>query len=342
MTRIVGLNGPVLGLVVVLVMVMVMVVVDTPDTPEPVATVFEFALLGDNPYPPEHIPKFERLIDAANADSDLQWVIHVGDIRSTPRSPCSDEIILGRFELYQRFAAPFIFTPGDNDWFDCGTDAGGGFNEAERLAFLRRTFYPAPGRTTGGRTFEVETQSSEPRFGAIVENVMWERNGIVFATIHLVPIFGQVSQEVETLQAELMDAALIWIERAFARATELDSPGLFLAMQGDPWVVSGLPLVVELLCDGCLAPRPGLERLYAPLARATIEFGRPVVMAVGDTHVFRVDKPMLAPDTRRPVDNFTRVEVFGYPRVHWVHVTVDPDEPEVFTFRQRMIEANID
>ena len=342
MTRLVGRYGPVLGIVIVIAAAYYAPASAVADTSQSAATAFEFALLGDNPYPPEHIPKFERLIDDVNADPDLRWVIHVGDIRSTPRSPCSDEVIRGRFELYQRFDAPFIFTPGDNDWFDCGTAAGGSFDEAERLAFLRRTFYPAADRTTGGRPFGVESQSADPRFQAFVENAMWVRDGIVFATIHLIPIFGRVSTELARMQAELMDAALVWIERAFARAAELDSPGLFLAMQADPWVVSGLPLVVGQLCVLCLEPRPGLERLYEPLAEATMAFGRPVVLAVGDTHVFRVDKPMLAPGTSLPVDNFTRVEVFGYPRVHWVHVTVDRDDPEVFTFRQRVIAENID
>ena len=345
MTRTVELNGP--GLVLLIVFGVAQgcgapAGVETPDTPGQTSAAFEFALLGDNPYPPEHIPKFDRVIDAVNADPDLRWVVHVGDIRSTSRSPCSDEIIQGRFELYQRFTPPFIFTPGDNDWFDCGNAAGGGFDEAERLDFLRRTFYPVPGQTAGDPTLAVETQSSDPRFDTVVENVMWERSGVVFATLHLVGFFGEPSAEVAQIHDHLMDAALEWIDRAFARAAELNSPGVFFAMQSDPWVASGPTGFLERLCDGCLAPRPGLERLYEPLTRATIEFGRPVVLAVGDTHVFRVDKPMLAPGTRLPVDNFTRVEVFGYPRVHWVHVTVDPDEPEVFTFRQRVIEANID
>ena len=110
---------------------------------------FEFALIGDNPYPPEHVPKFERLIEDVNGHKNLQWVLHVGDIRSTAQSPCSDKIIQGRFNLYQGFDAPFIFTPGDNDWFDCGTTLAGGFDETERLSFLRETFYPEPTQTTG-------------------------------------------------------------------------------------------------------------------------------------------------------------------------------------------------
>ena len=302
---------------------------------------FEFALIGDNPYPPEHVPKFERLIEDVNGHKNLQWVLHVGDIRSTAQSPCSDKIIQGRFNLYQGFDAPFIFTPGDNDWFDCGTTLAGGFDETERLSFLRETFYPEPTQTTGGRTLTVETQATDPQFPAMVENALWEHHGIVFATIHLIVLTGNESTELIKMQSELMDAALAWIDRAFERATAINSPGLFLAMQADPWVVSGNPPVVNLLCEGCLAPRPGLERLYGPIAKATIAFGRPVVLATGDTHIFRVDKPLREPETGRVINNFTRVEAFGFPSVHWVHVSVSLDEREVFTIRQRVIDSNI-
>jgi hypothetical protein len=36
-----------------------------------------------------------------------------------------------------------------------------------------------------------------------------------------------------------------------------------------------------------------------------------------------------------------RVETFGTPNPHWLHVTVDPDDPNVFTFRPRIVAANV-
>jgi hypothetical protein len=41
------------------------------------------------------------------------------------------------------------------------------------------------------------------------------------------------------------------------------------------------------------------------------------------------------------MENFTRVELFGSPYHHWVHVTADANDPNVFTFRPRMVTANI-
>ena len=65
-----------------------------------------------------------------------------------------------------------------------------------------------------------------------------------------------------------------------------------------------------------------------------------VVLAVGDTHVFRVDKPLYYDDRSRLVEHVTRVEAFGSPHIHWVKVTVDPDSPEVFQFKQQLIMEN--
>jgi hypothetical protein len=50
-----------------------------------------------------------------------------------------------------------------------------------------------------------------------------------------------------------------------------------------------------------------------------------VVLVHGDTHRFRVDHPLLHPETRRPLANFTRIEVFGSPSVNWVRVRVESD-----------------
>jgi hypothetical protein len=85
----------------------------------------------------------------------------------------------------------------------------------------------------------------------------------------------------------------------------------------------------------------GFAEVRAAFEREARAFGKPVVLVHGDSHYFRVDKPLLV---RRgggvPVANLTRVEVFGSPFHHWVQVTMDAGNPEVFTFRPRLVEAN--
>lgn len=293
---------------------------------------FAFALVGDNPYSAETYPKFERLIDDVNRQEDIGWVVHVGDVKAGTQS-CSDEELTARFRLNQRFDAPFIFTPGDNDWQDCDRQSAGGFDPWERLAFLRRLFYPDPSRPVDSE-MRLDAQSSRPDFAEIVENAMWQRAGILFATVHATAL--TVPPEAPERPQRLSNAAAAWIREAFQRAQSSNAPALFLAMQGDPWVVWGLPLLVERRCPECLRPRAGLEWLYPILVEGTRAFGRPVVLAVGDTHVFRVDKPLYDGDGQL-VEQFTRVETFGNPNVHWVRVEVDPRQPWVFSFHQQLV-----
>jgi hypothetical protein len=65
----------------------------------------------------------------------------------------------------------------------------------------------------------------------------------------------------------------------------------------------------------------------------------------GDSHYFRVDKPLQDAAGRR-VQNFTRVETFGDHAesnnndVQWVRVDVDPASRGVFSFQPQVIPQN--
>ena len=65
----------------------------------------------------------------------------------------------------------------------------------------------------------------------------------------------------------------------------------------------------------------------------------------GDSHFFRIDKPLGYRRGRGPLtpqlENFTRVETFGAPNHHWVQVFVSADDPNVFTFRPRIVDGNV-
>ena len=267
----------------------------------PPGSAFEFALLGDNPYPPANVPRFENLIRDVNAAGDLSWVIHVGDILRPNAVGCSDNVLRARFDLYQGFAFPLVYTPGDNDWFDCRGPGAGGHDPYERLEFFRALFFPDPSLTTGGGQMTVQTQSSEPEFEEFVENAMWTKEGVAFSTFHLI---GLPPSEDPVGVERRMDAAVSWIAKTFELARASGSVGVFMSTQADPWVVSGLPPLIRRLCPECPDPRPGLERLYQVLEREASAFDGPVVLAVGDTHVFRVDKPLYVADTGLLVENF--------------------------------------
>jgi hypothetical protein len=61
----------------------------------------------------------------------------------------------------------------------------------------------------------------------------------------------------------------------------------------------------------------------------------------GDSHYFRVDKPLLD-STGKRVANFTRVETFGDHQptlgdVNWLKVNVDPSSREVFWYEPQIV-----
>ena len=100
--------------------------------------------------------------------------------------------------------------------------------------------------------------------------------------------------------------------------------------------------------------RSGYEEFIATLRTRTVAFGKPVVLVGGDTHTVRIDKPLttlypghtsasgsgIQPSTAGTrIQNFTRVEVFGAPDVHWVRGVVDPFDPNLFTFAMHTIDG---
>ena len=89
----------------------------------------------------------------------------------------------------------------------------------------------------------------------------------------------------------------------------------------------------------------GYREILTTLRDETVAFRRPVALVHGDSHYFRVDKPLLDAQGRR-LENFTRVETFGDHQengnndVHWLKVTVDPSSREVFGYQPQLVPAN--
>ena len=84
--------------------------------------------------------------------------------------------------------------------------------------------------------------------------------------------------------------------------------------------------------------RSGFRDIVPVLERETRAFGKPVVLVHGDTHYFRIDKPLPFVDGPRSATapsllrNFTRVETFGPVDLHWLRVRVSPANPNFFLF----------
>ena len=286
---------------------------------------FEFALIGDARYRPDEDVKFRRVMEAIDRRS-VAFTVHIGDIKGGGR--CSDDVYSRTRLLFDEFSSPLIYTPGDNEWTDCGDRT-----PSSRLALLRRVFF-AGDESMGRRRLRLERQS-----GAYPENARWRHGGVTLATLHVVgsnnnlpgpadPTAPRGGRGDAAEHAARNAADLEWLAQTFATARADGSMGVVLAMHADP----GFELP--------RGQRGGFEELVAALEREAVAFAKPVVVVHGDTHVAVVDKPLKDSRTGRTVENLTRVETFGSPDIHWVRGAVDPGHPELFTFTQEVVEAN--
>jgi hypothetical protein len=121
---------------------------------------------------------------------------------------------------------------------------------------------------------------------------------------------------------------LAWLEQTFAVAKASKSVGVMFFIQANPF-------------DGAPEELTGFADTLSALEQQTIDFGKPVVLVHGDSHYFRIDKPMVASTSGRRLENFTRVETFGTDDVHWTRVSIDPREEQVFIFRQEIVAENL-
>ena len=82
----------------------------------------------------------------------------------------------------------------------------------------------------------------------------------------------------------------------------------------------------------------GFQKIREKLAALSRKYGKPVLWVNGDSHRFIVDKPLLNPDKRTTILNFTRLQVFGDADMATVKVMVDPKLKELFSFRQLLMD----
>jgi len=300
---------------------------------------FSFALIGDLGYTPQEEPWTANVFADLNRHSALAFVVHLGDL-SSPRFGCTDELLARRLAQFNASAHPVIFTPGDNDWTDCHEPAVKGGDPLQRLARLRTVFFQGE-RTLGGRTFALTRQSGDPAFAKFRENVRWDQGGVTFLTLHAPGSNNGLGRtpEGDAEFAERNKANLAWLEQGFAHARRTNARAVMVLQQANIFPeFSPFP--------GRPMQPSGFADLRALLAKEAAGFGKPVVLAHGDSHFFRIDAP-LSPQRVRgaPVtpalENFTRVETFGTPYHHWLEVTVEADDPNVFTFRPRIVRENL-
>lgn len=270
-----------------------------------------FAVFGDlqDESPAGHAADL-ALADAINAAApDLS--IFIGDIQGG--GVCEDRHREEAAAVFARVDGPVVVTFGDNEWTDCALPGKGDFDPFERLARLREAFAP-DGLSLGGAPMPLDRQA-----GPTPENALWSQGGVVFVAVHAPGSNNGLYPDRPAFEEfEARNAAnLAWLDAAFARVTAEEAIGLVVAFHANP------------LWD---AP-PWQADAYRDLKATLIEadtLGVPVLAVHGDTHTYRVDKPLVVWGEPGRADHLTRVEVFGPPERGFVLIEADPDAPELW------------
>jgi hypothetical protein len=319
---------------------------------------FQFGVVGDTSYSKVGEQEFDRLMAALNKEN-LAFAVHLGDFEADPRPyerspdkitmPCTDENFQRVLATFQKSVAPFILTPGDNDWTDCHEVKARKFDPLERLAKVREMFFP-DGHSLGRKTISVNSQAKDAEFKNYRENLMWFHNGVTFATLHIVGSNNNKGRtpEMDAEHAERTKANIAWMKRAFAEAKTKNSVGLVLLTQANPgfeahWTPALIGRYFRNFPGIKVPDKPeptGYDEIVDALAAEMETYKKPTLFVHGDTHIFHVSKPLLSKKTKRFFENFTRVETFGDPDTHWVRITVDPSKFELFTIEPEIVPEN--
>lgn len=334
------------------------------------AAQFHFVAIGDTAYNPgRDYPVYERLIGAIN-DSNPAFTIHVGDTWGV--KTCTEENHRWVHDWFDKYTHPVVYTPGDNEWTDCreayvlaaysrfvtgqataedmqvlgsvtGLDnAMEGVGYADTLASLRtirRVFFSKP-ESMGAVTMPLVRQPDASEFKETVENVRWQKDGVVFATVS-VPgsqngfVINDLRRAAEAISRNQANVA--WIKDTFAAAGDASAvvislhAGMFL--DGDGGEFSN-----RELRGGADGPFYWIALAIRDLAAA---FGKPVLLINGDFHEFVVDRPFFVSQGEAELPkygNVTRLQVYGAPELRAVRVDVDTDTPWVFSFSPLYLE----
>ncbi len=265
-----------------------------------------FVVIGDTPYSAYERAQLPRMLNSI-ADSGAEFVVHIGDIKGG-QERCDDSLFLDRYRLFDGSRIPFVYVPGDNEWSDCDRLSNGSYDPLERLNKLRSLFWSAP-ETLGQKRFALERQP-----GPYAEHFRFRRGSVLFVTLNI-PGGNNNWGMTEQASAEFRQrnpVVLAWLKESFELARQEKLAAIVLFFQANP----GFKHFAQGL------PHRGYTELLNLLRDETSRFPGLVLAVHGDTHMSRVDHPLLS-RKGKALQNFTRVETFGYPQMGWTYLILE-------------------
>ena len=312
---------------------------------------YAIGLWGDVPYSPAQVPGVWNMIADMN-DQNLAFTVNDGDLKAGSGA-CDDSVYANAVGFLNALSAPAAFTPGDNDWTDC--DRVAGFSSLAQLDKERAIFFSTP-YTLGARRLVQDVQATPLCLGVgknvpCVENRRWTYGKVTYVTLNVQGSCNNLCDtSPDSVEFGLRNTAdIAWLKAAFAEAKKEDSVAVMIISQADPGFdlsdATRAPIRDPKTLAESNPATDGFRSFLTAVRDESVAFGKPVAYVHGDSHYFRIDKPLQNTLGQR-LENFTRVETFGDNAangtndVQWVKVLVDPRTREVFAYQPQIVPAN--
>jgi len=310
---------------------------------------YTIALFGDVPYNSLGKSQYPALLADINR-ARVAFSVHDGDLKAGGDGPCADSLYYTALNNFNSLERPLIFVPGDNDWTDCWGRYGPAtqpFSDPEERLNFERSLFFSTDRSLGQHTLKITRQTVE----GYPENQRWKLGPVVYLALNVqgsndnfayrdteagtgVPVRSDAEIQRQRNEEMARKAANFrWLEAGFDYASRVDAKGVMIIWQADPNFNNEEHLTNPHDYDA-------YPDYIDELRRVTEAFGGQVVLVHGDSHYFKVDKPLNRTTGGGVLGNFTRVETFGSRNTHWVKARIEPRNPNVFIFEPRIVPAN--
>jgi len=323
------------------------------DGPQQGTERFTIGLFGDMPYNAYGKADYPYLLQDINA-SHVSFSIFDGDLKAGGDGPCSDSLYTTALAGFNSLDRPLIWVPGDNDWTDCWGRYGPGTqpysDPIERLNHERQLF-DSTDQSLGKHTLTLKRESSEGgQYAVYSENVRWTYGPVVFIGLNVqgsndnypyhdtdaenptAPVRSDAEIQRQRDEETARKAADIhWLQEGFAYAKDIHAKGVLIDWQADPNFNNEQHLTNTHDWDA-------FPDYVNELRTESLAFPGQVVLVHGDSHYFKIDKPLAQP-SGKVIGNFTRVETFGDKSTDWVQATIDPRSRNLFVFEPMIVAA---
>ena len=316
---------------------------------------YTIGLFGDMPYGALGRQQYPNLLADIN-QSHVAFSVFDGDLQAGGDGPCNDSLYTTAKANFNTLHSPLVWVPGDNDWTDCwgryGPAQAPYHDPIERLNFERQLF-ASTSQSLGQRTLTLARESSEGgQYAMYPENVRWTYGPVVYIGLNVQgsndnypypetdkengAVVTRSDAEIQRQRNEEIArkaADLHWLDEGYAYAKRIHAKGILIDWQADPNFNNEQHLTNPHDYDA-------YSDYVNALRTETMNYSGQVVLVHGDSHYFKMDKPINLP-SGGVLANFTRVETFGARQTHWVQATIDPRDPNLFQFEPRIVPANV-